>query len=862
MKYSRVSSVILSLSILIILIGSLTIQITVISGNLSKNQISSDSQKLKQSVDQSPTINLAQSANENIKINSSEFYGVNISRTEIVIPTKSDYQFLYNLISSDLDSQLNHTFGIQLERITDNNSINPNKDYILIGNWFENNWTQYLNQTTNIQGNVLEHFQSVIDKIGIHVSAGVSVNDIDSYCIASLNTSFGSHFLIIFGDKPRSDAFGTYWLIEQLKIHEEDGYLNYILYNNTSPLKYRMYSAVGGTYGPSSGFEVYQNNSGDYYISGDDSISSIISGYKNNYSDFLTSIRNVLRFGGNSIIFGGQFLNLFNFSSLGMGFKVFQDNQIGNLYRQINNVVVSAYQNLTLTAALCNLSSYISTDQFVYNTPIKNYITNNGQLKIDVSNPKLWEILNDESNEFCQNLPNATGLLIGTENTDEDYSGENAALFDNEYASLLINETCKDLQLYNKTLIFRTWHVNDQDPENMHNSPIFYNNVFDHVQANNLIVSLKLYGSDFWYYNAFNPTIGMGNFPQIIEYQTQREYEGMGIFPNYLGPEYSNSLRLALNKSNFQGIWIWAQGGGLNAPNIIEGKSGFYYWIDVNDYMMSRYSWNITDSDQSILADWISAIYGKTLIKNFTEILLSTENAIKTAWYISDYADSVNWLNVGYIRWRDFQNNPAILSDIYNKVMVTKSADNPNPIQNMTDQGLYGLSIVKNYIQLLSGFTGSVKNTTIYNETMKTLIHMYQLFDMAVSYRIFFLNYLQYTHTLSVKANQEYRKYGNTLTILIKNYALDYGLNSSFQFDSNSWWGAFSVKALNLIIEDYNKSTKYQLIVFYIGAAIALIAVGSSYKQLHYKKLQDEMESSIEKQERISNSNSGVVQKN
>lgn len=439
------------------------------------------------------------------------------------------------MISGDLNTQINQTFGTQLTQTVDNNTINPSKDYILIGNWFENNWTQYLNQTANIQGNVLKDFQAVIDKEGIHLSTGVSDNNIDSYCIASLNSSFRSHFLIIFGDKPRSDAFGTYWLINQIEVNEQSGYPNYILYNNTSPMKYRMYSAVGGTYGPSSGFDVYQNSSGGYYISGENSISSIINGYKNSYSDFLTSIRNVLRFGGNSIIFGGQFLNLFNFSDIGLGFRVYKDNQIGDLYREISAVVVSAYQNLTLTAALCNLSSYISTDQLVFNTPIENFVTNYGELDFNVSNPNLWDIINDEDNEFCQSLPNATGLLITGGDLGENNDGKNALLFKNGDVSLLINETCKDLQSYNKSLIFRTWQSSNPDSENMYNSPLYYNKVFDHVQANNLVVSIKLYDSDFCYYNTFNPTIGIGKFPQIIEHQTQREYEGMGIFPDYLG---------------------------------------------------------------------------------------------------------------------------------------------------------------------------------------------------------------------------------------------------------------------------------------------------------------------------------------
>ena len=308
MRNSRIIRMILPILIIFIMINNFSIQNTNIPKNAIQNGISVNIQKSHQSFDPSSNESLVHSAGESIQKISPNLYGVNISRAEIVTPSKSNYKFLYNLISEDLNTQINKTFGKQLTRTVDNNTMNPNKDYILIGNWLENNWTHYLNQTSNIQKNVLKDFQTVMDKEGINLSTGVTANNIDSYCIAGINSSSGSHFLIIFGDKPRSDAFGTYWLINQIKINEESGYPNVILYNNTSPMKYRMYSTVGGTYGPSSGFEVYQNSSDDYYISGDDSISSIINGYKNNYPDFLTSIRNVLRFGGNSIILGGQFL--------------------------------------------------------------------------------------------------------------------------------------------------------------------------------------------------------------------------------------------------------------------------------------------------------------------------------------------------------------------------------------------------------------------------------------------------------------------------------------------------------------------------------------------------------------------------
>lgn len=51
----------------------------------------------------------------------------------------------------------------------------------------------------------------------------------------------------------------------------------------------------------------------------------------------------------------------------------------------------------------------------------------------------------------------------------------------------------------------------------------------------NLLVAVKHTQLDYWRTVPFNPTIGIGHHRQIIEVQCQREYEGKGAYPNYVG---------------------------------------------------------------------------------------------------------------------------------------------------------------------------------------------------------------------------------------------------------------------------------------------------------------------------------------
>lgn len=127
---------------------------------------------------------------------------------------------------------------------------------------------------------------------------------------------------------------------------------------------------------------------------------------------------------------------------------------------------------------------------------------------------------------------------------------------------------------HGRILIHRTW---DYFGDRFHAAPDYYLSVTDRIEPHpNLIFSIKHIASDFFRWVRFNPCLGLGKHPQIVEVQCAREYEGKGAYPNYPAqgvlegfPELSNPIGLrehAARSPLFQGLYTWSRGGGWFGP--------------------------------------------------------------------------------------------------------------------------------------------------------------------------------------------------------------------------------------------------------------------------------------------------------
>lgn len=153
--------------------------------------------------------------------------------------------------------------------------------------------------------------------------------------------------------------------------------------------------------------------------------------------------------------------------------------------------------------------------------------------------------------------------------------------------------------------------------------------------------SFKHVKTDHWRWNPINPNFGEGEHAQWAEFQTAREYEGKGAFPNYLGryfadgpTEIAPSGGLArLHELGVRGAWCWARGGGWNGPYLKREE-----WVDLNVHALARLLWDPSDDPWRIAREWcaleLDVAPDSKLADRFVEIAKLSEEAVLTGRYL------------------------------------------------------------------------------------------------------------------------------------------------------------------------------------------------------------------------------------
>jgi hypothetical protein len=144
---------------------------------------------------------------------------------------------------------------------------------------------------------------------------------------------------------------------------------------------------------------------------------------------------------------------------------------------------------------------------------------------------------------------------------------------------------------HGKTLIFRSW---DCFADKMHSCDKFYTDIVGQISCHeNLYFSVKHTQRDFWRYIEFNPTLGKGGHKQLVEIQSQREYEGKGAFANYSAGgvlagfeemKEVKGLSDIYGNESLTGIYHWSRGGGWHGPYL---KNEF--WCDLNTSIIAEF---------------------------------------------------------------------------------------------------------------------------------------------------------------------------------------------------------------------------------------------------------------------------------
>jgi hypothetical protein len=244
----------------------------------------------------------------------------------------------------------------------------------------------------------------------------------------------------------------------------------------------------------------------------------------------------------------------------------------------------------------------------------------NSNKKISLDCPRTQEIHRALFNEIFRDFPQIDGLIVRVGetylfdtphhcgNTAVPLHGEgiNPEWSQQQYVKLLHFLREEICVRHDRMLIQRTWDIfNDR----FHSDPNFYLAVAEKVPPHpKFLFSIKHTALDFFRRVKVNPSLGLGHHPQIIEVQCQREYEGKGAFPCYIGhmisegfPENKKPVGLGtlLQRPNIRGVFTWSRGGGWFGPYL---KNEF--WCRLNVHVISVLTQNPLKPEPEIFADF------------------------------------------------------------------------------------------------------------------------------------------------------------------------------------------------------------------------------------------------------------------
>ncbi len=295
----------------------------------------------------------------------------------------------------------------------------------------------------------------------------------------------------------------------------------------------------------------------------------------------------------------------------------------------------------TLGIAVCLMTDEVSMPSLVLERLKRPASTSELSARIDFASDEFWKVYRAKYREVLKAYPRIAWVII---RTGENYSHPEKGFightvldgkYDEAYfrnMTRLIEESRKVVvDECGRRLIWRTWDLGN---DGFHANPKVYDRVLAALPSREgLIFSLKHTQTDFWRYNDFNPMIGRGGLPQIVEFQCAREYEGKGAFPNYVGPLFSEDMRKAAAISTVKGFWIWDFAGGWGGPHLKSDR-----WVRLNITAASRLAQNPDTSPRQIAEEWATKEFGAKAATNITEMLMLSSECVRKSMYIEPFA--------------------------------------------------------------------------------------------------------------------------------------------------------------------------------------------------------------------------------
>jgi len=658
--------------------------------------------------------------------------------------------------------------------------------------------------------------------------------DYDSFALRTY-TSGNKEILAIIGGSKLGDAYGIYWLADEILTGTSLGGKDIFSQNVTLIPKIKLRLVDLGGVGIVPNPEEWGN---DYSLSSRRFEDVILedppyineTAFERVKEEFKEYVHRMIAYGYNGIVMGG-FLEYVNFDLVGNGYEIYGPDSV---YRERHLILREKFGELFKYAHDMGLKVILSTDMVALTGPLEGYFIRKFG-KIDVSRDEFWEVYRKGMEELFTVLPYVDGLMIRIGEAGGAYNVPGWDYRSELYVKT-VDSTKKMLRSFlpvfeefNKILIFRTWTVGVGEIGDLHTNPETYEEVLGDIYSPNLIVSTKYCMGDFYSYLPFNPTFEVGNHSRMIEFQARREFEGFCAFPNYLGPLHQQAIKYAIENSNVTAVWVWTQGGGpLRAsPMTLYPFYGFWLYIDLNVYVTAKLAWDPNLDLVAITEGWVSKIFGNNpvVVYNITRMLLISREAILKGLYISEFARKyvkafglepppMLWI----FEWDRVCGSSVTLSGIYE---VCK-----NNLEEAIKEGFYALEVVKTMKSLASNLGDLIEERGLrwYEYMLESLDYEESILKTLAWYRKFFLKYYQWIETGKIDIYKEWVDALEKFKLYKQEHLNTYGKNLDFP--------AYNFKEADAFISRAEKT----VLTFWIGRVlfaflICLFILGAPFVQ-------------------------------
>ncbi|GAA1787267.1 hypothetical protein [Agromyces lapidis] len=361
------------------------------------------------------------------------------------------------------------------------------------------------------------------------------------------------------------------------------------------------------------------------------------------YDDFEVFLRHSLANGSNAVAFPG-FVEFVTFDDAPGG-PVYAD---GDEHRDRALALRAAFAPFWERADELGVQVFLRTDMLALTGPLERALTDRfGSL--DTEDPEFWQVYTAGLGELYEAVPALDGVLIRI--------GEAGAIYDvggwDYYSALkvttvdavraMLGAFTGQAEASGREVVFRTWSVGVGAVGDMHTNDASYEAVLGGIDSPALIVSTKYTLGDFYSWLPLNHTLEQGSQRRIVEFQSRREFENFGAFPNDLGPQYQWALQQLLAANDrIEGVWVWTQDGGpwRAGPMSLTLKSGFWQLYELNTQLAVELARDPDADVAAITAAWAREWFSDDpdTVEAIAQAMTRSREAIEQGMYVEQFA--------------------------------------------------------------------------------------------------------------------------------------------------------------------------------------------------------------------------------